>query len=220
MLDELVVGAGPAGPGLRSRPSSIRTRGSRATGIATAGSCSRMFFDRGAKASPRVTEAVLLVTLLLTASAVAVFRVRTVATEVDPRLAGAFLWFFLELFLLRVLGQIVVVLRAPCWLPPMEQWNLTPYRLLLPTQILFLAAMGWIATDLTRGAGFLARPNSVLGFSLIGFSYVYVGVMVIRYAIRMGRRPEQRWSGGAIPIVFHFVLAAFVHTLGNYHASY
>jgi hypothetical protein len=36
----------------------------------------------------------------------------------------------------------------------------------------------------------------------------------------MQRRPEQRWSGGAIPIVFHFVLAAFVYTLGSYHASY
>ena len=179
-----------------------------------------MFFDRGAKASPRVTEAVLLATLVLTVSAVAVFRARTVGTEVDPRLAGGFLWFFLGLFLLRVLGQIVVVLRAPRWLPPMEQWNLTPYRLLLPTQILFLAVMGWIATDLTRGVGFFARPNSVLGVLLIGFSYVYVGAMVVRYAIRMGRSPEQRWSGGAIPIVFHFVLAAFVYTLGNYHVSY
>ena len=179
-----------------------------------------MFFDRGAEASPRVTEAVLLATLVLTACAVAVFRIRTVASEVDPRFAGMFLWIFLALFLLRVLGQVVVVLRAPRWLPPMEQWNLTPYRLLLPTQILFLAVMGWIARDLTRDAGFLAQPHGVLGFSLIWFSYVYVGAMVIRYAVRMGRRPEQRWSGGAIPIVFHFVLAAFVHTLGSYHASY
>jgi len=127
-----------------------------------------------------VTEAVLLTTLVLAASAVATFRIRSVSTEVDPRLAGTFLWFFLALFSLRVLGQIVVVLRAPRWLPPMEQWNLTPYRLLLPTQILFLAVMGWIATDLTRGAGFLARPNSVLGFSLVGVSYVYVGAMVLR----------------------------------------
>ena len=179
-----------------------------------------MFFDRGTKASPRVTEAVLLATFVLTASAVAVFRVRIVGMEVDSRLAGTFLWFFLALFLLRVLGQIVVVVRAPRWLPPMEQWNLTPYRLLLPTQILFLAVLGWIATDVTRGVGFLARPNGVLGLSLIGFSYVYVGAMVVRYAVHMGRRPEQRWSGGTIPIVFHFVLAAFVHTLGTYHASY
>ncbi len=179
-----------------------------------------MFFDRGAEASPRVTEAVLLVTLVLTASAASVFRIRTVASEVDPRLAGTFLWIFLALFLLRVLGQMVVVLHAPRWLPPMEQWTLTPYRLLLPTQILFLALMGWIATDLMRAAGFLARPNGVLGLSLIWFSYAYVGAMVIRYVVRMGRRPEQRWSGGAIPIVFHFVLAAFVNTLGSYYASY
>ena len=69
-----------------------------------------MFFDRGAEASPRVTEAVLLATLVLTACAVAVFRIRTVASEVDPRFAGTFLWTFLALFLLRVLGQVVVVL--------------------------------------------------------------------------------------------------------------
>ena len=195
-------------------------RGRDPTGITTTGRYSRMFFDRGAEAAPRVTEAVLLTTLVLTASAVVTFRIRSVSTEVDPRLAGTFLWFFLALFSVRVLGQMVVVLRAPRWLPPMEQWNLTPYRLLLPTQILFLAVMGWIATDLTRGAGLSARPNSVLGFSLVGFSYVYAGAMVLRYAIHMGRRPEQRWSGGAIPIVFHFVLAAFIHTLGNYFASY
>jgi hypothetical protein len=179
-----------------------------------------MSFDRGAEASPRITEAVLLATLVLTASAVAVFRTRTDAIEIDPRLTGTLLWFFLALFSLRVLGQIIVVLRAPPWLPSMEKWNLTPYRLLLPTQLLFLAVMGWIAADLTRGVGFFARPNGFLAPSLIGFSYLYAGAMVIRYAIRMGRRPEERWSGGAIPIVFHFVLAAFTYTLGQYHASY
>lgn len=191
-----------------------------ATGNATSVQGPRTFFDRGAKASPRVTEAVLLTTLVLTAIALVVFRIRTGASEVASQLAGPFLWLFLALFLLRVLGQIVVVLSAPRWLPPMEQWNLTPYRLLLPTQILFLAVMGWMAADLTWTAGFWARPNGILGFSLTGFSYVYAAVMAIRYAIRMGRRPEQRWSGGAIPIVFHFVLAAFAYTLGSYHASY
>jgi len=52
-----------------------------------------MFFDRGAEAAPRVTEAVLLTTLVLTASALATFRIRSVSTEVDARLAGTFLWF-------------------------------------------------------------------------------------------------------------------------------
>ena len=179
-----------------------------------------MFLKRGAESSPRITEGLLLATLLLTACAVTVFRIRAIPGEIAPGLAGAFLWFYLGLFLPRVLGQIVVVIHAPGWLPPMEQWNLTPYRILLPTQLLFLAVMSWIAVDLTRAVGFWTRPNHVLGLSLTSFSYVYVGAMVVRYVVRMVRRPEQRWSGGAIPIVFHCVLAAFVHTLGSYHASY
>ena len=53
----------------------------------------------------------------------------------------------------------------------------------------------------------------------IGFSLVYAGSMVVRYAVRMRRRPGERWFGGAIPIVFHVVLAAFVFTYGVFHAS-
>jgi hypothetical protein len=30
----------------------------------------------------------------------------------------------------------------------------------------------------------------------------------------MARRPEQRWLGGTIPIVFHWVLAVFLFVLG------
>ncbi len=30
--------------------------------------------------------------------------------------------------------------------------------------------------------------------------------------------PEMRWYGGTIPIFFHFVLAAFLYTWGNFHA--
>ena len=44
--------------------------------------------------------------------------------------------------------------------------------------------------------------------------------MAARYAVRMRRRPGQRWFGGAIPIVFHFVLAAYLYVLGSFHASY
>jgi hypothetical protein len=44
--------------------------------------------------------------------------------------------------------------------------------------------------------------------------------MLIRYVWRMSRRPEQRWFGGAIPIFFHWVLAAYLFVFGNFHASY
>ena len=44
-------------------------------------------------------------------------------------------------------------------------------------------------------------------------------VMALRYVVRMVRRPGQRWFGGAIPIVFHLVLASFLFTWGRFHAQ-
>ncbi len=31
-------------------------------------------------------------------------------------------------------------------------------------------------------------------------------------------RPDMRWLGGTIPIIFHFVLAAFLYTWGKFLA--
>lgn len=42
--------------------------------------------------------------------------------------------------------------------------------------------------------------------------------MVVRYGWTMTARPELRWFTGTIPIWFHMVLAAFLFTLGDYHA--
>jgi uncharacterized protein len=139
---------------------------------------------------------------------------------VDPEVAGAYLALFTALFAVRVAGQLVVLRAAPSWLPPMDRWNLVPYRLLLPIQLAFLAVMGGISAGLLADSGFLAEPHRGFGLFAIGVSLVYAGSMVIRYAVRMRRRPEERWFGGAIPIVFHVVLAAFVFTYGVFHASY
>jgi hypothetical protein len=43
--------------------------------------------------------------------------------------------------------------------------------------------------------------------------------MIIRCTVRMVRRPDQRWSGGTIPIVFHAVVAAFQWTFGTFHQA-
>ena len=65
------------------------------------------------------------------------------------------------LLYLRVIGQIVVVLRAPRWLPPMEQWQsgLLPYPVLLLGQVIVLTLMTWICVDFARGAGRLVEPR-------------------------------------------------------------
>jgi len=43
--------------------------------------------------------------------------------------------------------------------------------------------------------------------------------MAARYVVRMKRRPDQRWLGGTIPIVFHTVVAAFQWTFAIYHLT-
>ena len=141
---------------------------------------------------------------------------------VSPSTLLAPLVLFTGLLLLRVLGQIIVVLRAPRWLPPMEQWQsgLLPYPVLLFGQIVVLTLMGWICLDFARGSGIFVAPRRPdAGDAIIAFSYVYFGGMVVRYIIWMWRRPDQRWFGGTIPIIFHSVVAAFLFTFGRYHAG-
>ena len=50
------------------------------------------------------------------------------------------------------------------------------------------------------------------------FACVYFAAMVLCYTVSMGLYPERRWLHGTIPIVFHWVLAGYLFTLGAYHA--
>jgi hypothetical protein len=176
--------------------------------------------DRAAHRTPLETSAALVATLTVTVVAIGVFFAERPAAEIDSGFAAGFVWLFSALFLVRVLGQIVVRLRSPSWLPPTEEWNLTPYRLLLPAQAAILALMLWIGIDLSVGLGPWGHPHPTFGRFVIGFAVVYATAMVIRYVIRMARHPEARWFGGAIPIVFHWVLAAYLLVVGGFHASY
>jgi uncharacterized protein len=139
----------------------------------------------------------------------------------DPFVLATVLWLCSGLMLLRVTGQLVVFLRAPSWLPPMGQWQsgLVPYRFLLSAQAAVLALMFWIASDFARGAGFWVQPWPRLGRIVLVWSYLYAAAMVVRYIIRMSRRPDQRWLGGTIPIIFHTVLAVFQWTFARYHVA-
>lgn len=131
------------------------------------------------------------------------------------------LWLFTVLLVGRVVGQIVVVLWAPRWLPPMEQWQsgLLPYPVLLAGQVVVLALMFWISIDFSTHAGYWVEPHPRLGLAAVWWSYLYATAMVVRYIVRMTRRPDQRWFGGTIPIVFHTVVAAFQWTFGMYHIT-
>jgi len=169
--------------------------------------------------TPAPTKVALLATVLCTGSATAVF-VAARSDPVDAAFAAGFLWLFSALFLVRVVGQLVVRVRQPAWLPPTEQWNLSPYRLLLPAQLLILGVMVWVGVAFSRAHGLPVHPRPHLGEAVLVFAYVYAAVMAVRYLIRMTRRPAERWFGGTIPIVFHWVLAAYLYVLGSFHASY
>jgi hypothetical protein len=165
--------------------------------------------------APAATKVALVATGCITVAAIG----QVIRDELTARQTAEYLMLFSALFLLRVGGQILVVLRAPSWLPPMNQWHLMPYRLLLPIQIGFLVLMAVIEVGLFREIGPFVDRKPGFGRFLIGFSFVYAGAMLLRYAVRMYRHPRERWFGGAIPIVFHFVLAAFLLTWGKYHVS-
>ena len=120
------------------------------------------------------------------------------------------LWFLLGLFVLRVVGQALVVFLEVQFLPPMEAWysGLMPYEYLLPSQIVIIAVMAKICLDFTRGRGFFFDRNRFFATAWLWFGYLYLAAMIAR-AIFLWDHP--------IPIVFHWVLAAFVLTVGLSH---
>jgi hypothetical protein len=75
------------------------------------------------------------------------------------------------------------------------------------------------AVDLARGGVVLAAGRPEIGHALVAGACLYWTGMGARYAARMTRRPRQRWFGGAIPIVFHCVLAAWLLVLGLFLAA-
>ena len=133
---------------------------------------------------------------------------------------AAALWVLLLLFVARVVGQVIVVLAHPRWLPAMKQWysGLLPYPVLLPVQFLYIVVMTWIALDFTRGSGAFVTPRPLLGAALVWVSYVYAAGMVVRFVIWLRTPPSERRAW--IPIIFHIVLAAFLWVFASWHAMH
>lgn len=124
-------------------------------------------------------------------------------------------------FFLRVLGQALVAAGRAGFLPPMEEWysGVVPYAALLPIQIAILGLQVAISRDIWRGSGPFAGARPATGRGLQWFSYAYVGVMLLRYVVTMTLYPERRWLSGTIPIFLHWVLAAYLFTLGRYYVQ-
>jgi hypothetical protein len=128
----------------------------------------------------------------------------------------AALWTLLALFVGRVAGQLAVALDAAPFLPPMDEWQsgLLPYPLLFVSQLALIAAMVAICRRFSRGD---VRRWRSLGTPLWILGWIYAGAMVARYAAWMAIRPEERWTGDLIPVVFHLVLASFVLLVADHH---
>ncbi|HEY0159042.1 MAG TPA: hypothetical protein VGF28_17280 [Thermoanaerobaculia bacterium] len=116
-------------------------------------------------------------------------------------MAVPLLTILLALFIARVLGQLVVVLFHPAWLPPMEAWysGLLPYPLLLPAQLAIVVLMVAMIRQVRRGA----PPSRRLANGIFVFAALYAAGMLVRLLIL---------QKGHIPVVFHWVLAAFLFT--------
>lgn len=138
------------------------------------------------------------------------------------RTRACWLWILLGLFALRVVGQLLVALGWAPFLPPMEEWfsGILAYPMLLASQAMILILYAKVCLDFTRGQGYFVVPRRRLGIGLLWFGTIYLIAMIIRYVLRMSLHPEERWLGGAIPIIFHWVLAVFLLTVGQYHWSH
>jgi hypothetical protein len=122
------------------------------------------------------------------------------------------LWVCIGMFLLRVLGQIEVVLIAPAWLPTMDQWysGLLPYPLLLPAQILILMLMTGLTVNEMR------RPHDAPGREWLRVvALFYFAAMLVRLILQFMRGADDVIAAGGIPVAFHWVLALFLLVLAR-----
>ena len=131
----------------------------------------------------------------------------------------ALLWTLLALFAGRVAGQLAVVNGMAPFLPSMDQWQsgLVPYPALLAAQVAILVSLGLVCVQFSRGRGYFVKRRRWLGTPLWIAGWIYAGAMVVRYAVWMTVRPDQRWTGDLIPVVFHILLAVFLLVVSDYH---
>ncbi len=127
-----------------------------------------------------------------------------------PVMRATLLWILLSLFMLRVLGQLLVVAGIAPFLPPLDDWQsgLLPYPVLLASQILILGVLATVCVQFSRGRGYFVRRHRLLATPLWVVGWIYAIGMVVRYALL--RRD-------VIPVVFHIVLASFLLVVSAHH---
>ena len=142
----------------------------------------------------------------------------TNSMEGCPLVLTWILWICLVLFACRVTGQILVEFFEVPFLPPSREWfsGIISYPILLVSQIVIILFLAKVATDLTNGTGRFSHPTKRASKNLRLFGSIYLLAMIVRYILRMYIYPEERWTGGCIPIFFHCVLATYVLAWSNW----
>lgn len=146
--------------------------------------------------------------------------VRLSVTQLE-RWRSLALWLSLSLFVVRVIGQIEVVLLSPSWLPPFRAWEsgLIPYSVLLPIQIVLIAWMAIVAADHWRGSGYFWVRHRSTRRRLKIIAGIYFAVMLLRLVITAATPPHTLLERGLIPVIAHWDLAAFVYLTGSSFSS-
>lgn len=115
------------------------------------------------------------------------------------------------LFVLRVLGQLLVLFVSIPFLPPFREWysELIPYPVLLTSQILVIILLAKVCMDLYAKKGYFYTKHGWFLKPLLYFSIIYFLVMFGRFLV----------FGLSIPVVFHWVLATFAFVFSMYHLN-
>jgi hypothetical protein len=126
------------------------------------------------------------------------------------------LWLLLVVFAFRVAAQPAALVFKDSFLPPFESWHggVMPYGVLLASQLLILAALGWASWQFTTGD---VLPRRRLGVAALTFGGAYFCVMALRLVLGLTVLSHQRWFASPIPTTFHLALAAFVLFFGHFH---
>ncbi len=129
------------------------------------------------------------------------------------------LWLLLMVFAFRVAAQPAALVFRDSFLPLFDSWHsgVMPYGLLLASQLLILATLGWTSWRFTAGNVVPRRGIGVVALTLGG---LYFGVMALRLSLGLTVLSHQRWFASRVPTVFHLVLATFVLLVGYFHYVY
>lgn len=131
------------------------------------------------------------------------------------------LWACIVLFLLRVVGQLEVLLVAPAWLPPMNDWysGLIPYPMLLPVQIVILMGMTAVTVRALRVEHSASVHSGRWRPWVCRIAIVYFALMLLRLLVQLLRGADDVVEAGGIPVAFHWVLALFLLVLARRNST-